>query len=51
MLEEAGFEDGERVEWTGYDTSAETLGASFRAATRRLRVNRRSTGLPPIVRS
>ena len=31
MLEEAGFDSAERVQWTGYDTSAETLGASFRA--------------------
>ena len=32
MLEEAGFESAEQVAWTGYDTSAETLGASFRAS-------------------
>ena len=31
MLEEAGFAAAEHVQWTGYDTSAETLGASFRA--------------------
>ena len=31
MLEEAGFESAERVQWTGYDTSADTIGASFRA--------------------
>ena len=31
MLEEAGFEAAELVQWTGYDTSAETLGATFRA--------------------
>jgi len=34
MLEESGLESAERVEWTGYDTSAETLGASFRARRR-----------------
>ncbi len=31
MLEEAGFDSAERVSWTGYNTSAETVGASFRA--------------------
>ena len=31
MLEAAGFEAAERVDWTGYDTSGETVGASFRA--------------------
>ncbi len=31
MLEEAGFESAELVQWTGYDTSPETLGAGFRA--------------------
>jgi hypothetical protein len=31
MLEEAGFESAERVGWTGYDTSPETVGATIRA--------------------
>ena len=31
MLESAGFEAAEQVDWTGYDTSAETVGATFRA--------------------
>ena len=31
MLEEVGFESVERVQWTGYDTSPETVGASIRA--------------------
>jgi hypothetical protein len=31
MLADAGFENALRVEWTGYDTSDETRGATFRA--------------------
>ena len=38
MLAEAGFESAELLQWTGYDTSPETLGASFRA--------RRPEGIP-----
>ncbi len=30
MLVDAGFERVEQVAWTGYDTSDETLGATFR---------------------
>ena len=31
MLGDAGFEGAEQVAFTGYDTSDETLGATFRA--------------------
>ena len=35
MLVEAGFEDAEHVAFTGYDTSDETRGATFRARRKR----------------